>query len=172
MRDRLLTISGHQLTALDPDSGARTLLFDSAVGPGGATGGFAGIWVAADSTHALAVDRQLGHFYRIDLRTGEKTRQTYSWMDRNGTANTDSSSADFLAAQDFHVDKAKFSANGEVAAIQYRSRDLDSQENYLDLLEINDGSSKRITTDAEVVDFRHYYVREIVMFGLAGGKAS
>ena len=169
-RDRLATISGHQLLALDPDSGARTTLFDSAVGPGAATGGFAGIWVAADSTHAFAMDRQLGRLYRINLRTGEKSLQTYTWTDRRGVINDEPESVDFLSAKDFQVDKAKFNANGEVAALHLRSRDFGKQENYLDLLEINDGSSKRITTDADVVDFSFSYPDDELMVLLRTGE--
>jgi hypothetical protein len=152
-RDRLLTISGAQLVTMDPDTGERSVVFDSAVGPGAATGGFAGIWVAADSTRALAMDRQLGRFYQIDLRTGGKTAKTYTWADRNGALSDDPASTDFLPARDFQVSKAKFNTSGSVAAAHYHTRDLDSQENYLDIIFLDNGSSKRLATNVDVVDF-------------------
>lgn len=155
-QDRLLTISGPQLLALDPDTGARSVVFDSSANAGsgaGASGGFAGIWVAADSTRARAIDRQLGRFYQIDLRSGSKTAQNYRWADRQGTANRDPTAADFLAARDFQVGQAKFNNSGEIAAVHYQTLDLDSAENYLDLIFLDSGNSKRLVANAEVVDF-------------------
>lgn len=169
-RDRLATISGHQLLALDPDSGTRTTLLDSAVGPGAATGGFAGIWVAADSTHALAMDRQLGRFYRINLRTGAKAERSYSWLDRKGVANAATESPDFLSAKDFQVDKAKFKADGEIAALHIRSRDFGEAENYLDLLALNHDGSQRIATDADIVDFSFSQPDDQLMVLLRAGE--
>lgn len=159
MRDRLLTISGAQLVGLDPDTGERSVLFDSAVGPGAATGGFAGIWVAADSTRALAIDKQLGRFYQIDLRTSGKTPKTYTWADRKGAANADPASTDFLHPRDFQVAKAKFNTSGQTAAVHYHKRDENRQndyrdvENYLDLISLDSGNGQRLATDADVVDF-------------------
>lgn len=168
-RDRLATISGHQLLAVDPDSGARTALFDSAVGEGATPTGFAGIWVAADSTHALAMDRQLGRFYRIDLRTGVKAEHAYTWRNRKGAANNAAQSADFLSAKDFQVEKAKFNADGNVAALHLRSRDIGEPENYLDLLALKPGNSQRITTNADIVDFSFSQPEDQLMVLLRNG---
>lgn len=143
-RDRLATLSGPQLIALDPDTGTRSVMFDASVGPGATTGGFAGIWVAADSTRARAIDRaidrHLGRFYQIDLRSGQMTAKTYPW-------------ADTAAARDFQVGQAKFNKSGEVAAVHYQTRSLDAAENYLDLVFLDSESSQRLVANAEVVDF-------------------
>lgn len=152
-RDRLLTISGSQLLALDPDTGTRTSLFDSSVGPGAVSGGFAGIWVAADSTRARAIDHQLGRYYQIDLRTGAKVAQSYQWADRDGDVSGDPTSADFLSPRDFRVAQAKFDKSGEFAAVHYRRRDLTSQENYLDLIALDADTATRISTEGEIIDF-------------------
>jgi hypothetical protein len=144
-RDRLATISGGKLLALDPDTGAPSVLFDSAVGAGAVSSGLAGIWVAADSTHALAVDRTLGRYFAIDLRTGDKTLRTYQLTGRdNSTAN--------LSPQDFSVTKAKFNSDGRFAVVQTQQRDLNSDEHYLDLVSLENGSSKRLAV-THVVDF-------------------
>lgn len=141
--DRLATISSGRLLTVDPETGARSVLFDSSVGQGATSGGFSGIWVAADSTHARAADRQLGHFYHIDLRTGQMTPKTYTW------ANSDPT----LHSRDFQVRHAKFNASGAVAAVHYRTVDLDSAENYLDLVFLDQGGHRRLVTNGELVDF-------------------
>ena len=144
-RDRLATISGGKLLTLDPDTGAPSVLFDSAVGPGAVSSGLAGIWVAADSTRALALERALGRYFAIDLRTGNKTLHTYQLMGRtNSTAN--------LPARDFAVAKAKFTSDGRFAAVQVQHRDLDSNEQYFDLVSLENGSGKRLAA-TNVVDF-------------------
>lgn len=144
-RDRLATISGGKLLALHPDTGAPSVLLDSAVGPGAVSSGLAGIWVAADSTHALAVDRTLGRYFAIDLRTGDKTLHTYQLAGRDNSAAN-------LSAQDFSVTKAKFNSDGRFAVVQTQQRDLNSDEHYLDLVSLQNGSSKRLAV-THVVDF-------------------
>ncbi len=144
-RDRLATISGGRLLALEPNTGAHSVLFDSAVGPGALSGGLAGIWVAADSTQALALDREPGRYFAIDLRTGNKTLHTYQLAGRNGSTN--------LWAQDFSVAKAKFNSDGRFAAVLLQHRDIHSDEQHLELVPLEkNGTGKRLAVSA-VVDF-------------------
>jgi hypothetical protein len=130
-RDRLLTSSASRLLAVDPDTGNRSMIFDSSVGSGDLTGGFAGIWVAPDGARAIALDRELLRYYDIDLRTGEKTAKSYETQ--------------LLSQVDYRVQGAKINADGSLAIIHYRSRDAAVVgEEYLDLVDLETGSNKRL----------------------------
>lgn len=133
-RDQLLTTSASRLMAVDPDSGNRSLIFDSSVGSGDLTNGFAGIWVVPDGTRAIGLDRQLGRYYHIDLRTGEKTADTYETQ--------------LIPQVDYRVQSAKMNAAGNLAIIHYGSRDAAGVGGqYLDLVNLETGSQKRLLQD-------------------------
>lgn len=142
-RDRLATISSGKLLALDPDTGASAVLLDSAVGAGAVSSGLAGIWVAADSTRALAMDREPGRYFAIDLRTGNKTLHNYQLAGRNGSN---------LSAQDFSVAKAKFNRDGRFAVVQTQHRDIHSDEQHLNVVSLENGTGKRLAINT-LVDF-------------------
>lgn len=142
-RDQLLTTSASRLMAVDPDSGNRSLIFDSSVGSGELTSGFAGIWISPDGARAIGLDRQLGRYYHIDLRTGEKTAGTYETQ--------------LMPQLDYRVQGAKMNTAGKLAIIHYRSRDAAVVGGeYLDLVNLETGSQKRLLQDGPLrshVDF-------------------
>lgn len=140
-RGVLLTTSGSRLVSVDTSTGDRSIVFDSSAGTGVSSNGFTGIWVAADGARAMTTTREPGRLVDIDLRTGVKTSRTYPWTHPNPS--------------DYTVVNSRFNAAGTQALVRYRRINATTAEqDLLNLVLLNDGTSKRLTinTTTQIVD--------------------
>lgn len=156
-RDRLLTISASRLLAVDPDTGDREVVFDSAAGAGALSSGFAASWVARDGSRALAMDNAFGRFFDINLRTGVKTAKTYS-------TGASSPSA-------FVVTDAKISSDGHYAVVHVRER-AGGTGSSVKLVNLQDGASRillHLSDEYPFVDFNFSWPDNKLILALRTG---
>ena len=137
-RDRVLVTSARRLLAINPDTGDRTAIFDSVAGTGDLATGFAGIWISRDGAQAIAIDKRVGQYFAVDLRTGGKTLRPY----QAGIARD--------AWADYVVQRAKISSDGEMAAIYYRKLDSgdDRSQDVLDLVNLRSGVTQVVLNNS------------------------